>query len=438
MAHFTALAAARHAVLRARGWDVEARRAGRRARRSRVVAGANRHVHASTARCGCSASAGARSRSVAADDQRRMEADALARALAGVDGPTIVCAQAGEVNTAPSTRSPRRSTVAAAPRRLGARRRRVRAVGRGQPRAAAPRPPGVERADSWATDAHKWLNVPYDCGVAFCAHPEAHRAAMGVTRRLPHPRRARGERDAIDWTPESSRRARGLPVYAALRSLGRAGVAELVDRCCALAARVRRRAAALDGVEVLNDVVLNQVLFRFADDDDDRPPRLARVQAGGDAWMGGTSWDGRPAIRMSVSNWRTTEADDRPHARGLRRGAARLAGEARGGQLRRELGAAEQRVGGQPPRRRARRDPPGPVAGGHPEPVDAGHLARSAACRRARPAAHRRGRAPPWPARARGRRARRRASAGRPRRLGPARARGRSSRARPSRRRRRG
>ena len=115
-------------------------------------------------------------------------------------------------------------------------------------------------------------------------------------------------RDATDWTPESSRRARGLPVYAALRSLGRAGVAELIDRCCALARRFAAGLSELPGSEVLNDVVLNQVLFRFADDET-TTAALARVQASGDAWMGGTSWDGRPAIRVSVSNWRTTEAD---------------------------------------------------------------------------------------------------------------------------------
>ena len=122
---------------------------------------------------------------------------------------------------------------------------------------------GVKLADSWATDAHKWLNVPYDSGLVFCANPAAHRAAMGARASyLIHG--ADGERDALDYSPEYSRRARGFAVYAAIRALGRAGVAELVERCCALAPRFADRLGADAGVEVLNDVVLNQVLVRFA------------------------------------------------------------------------------------------------------------------------------------------------------------------------------
>ncbi len=166
---------------------------------------------------------------------------------------------------------------------------------------------GVERADSWATDAHKWLNVPYDCGLAFVKDRAPHRAAMAMTAE--YLVAGAGEAwDAMDWTPEFSRRARGLTVYAALRSLGRSGVAELVDRCCRHARRFADELARLPGCEVLNDVVLNQVLFRFADDAT-TDAVLAHVQASGEAWMSGTSWDSRSAIRISVSNWRTSDED---------------------------------------------------------------------------------------------------------------------------------
>jgi glutamate/tyrosine decarboxylase-like PLP-dependent enzyme len=166
---------------------------------------------------------------------------------------------------------------------------------------------GMGDADSWATDGHKWLNVPYDCGLAFCAKPAAHRASMTM-----HASYFEGQgkwlRDAADWTPESSRRARAFTVYAALRSLGRQGVADLVDRCCERATQFAEGIARVAGCTVLNDVVLNQVLFRFEDD----PTTLAAldaVQRSGEAWMGGTTWDGRAAIRVSVSSWRTTETD---------------------------------------------------------------------------------------------------------------------------------
>jgi glutamate/tyrosine decarboxylase-like PLP-dependent enzyme len=166
---------------------------------------------------------------------------------------------------------------------------------------------GAERADSWATDCHKWLNVPYDSGLAFCAHPDAHRAAMRVTAAYLVQADDGSHRDDVDWTPEFSRRARGFAVYAAIRELGREGVAALVERCCAHA---RRFAAALDagGADVLNDVVLNQVLVRFGDGERTREV-IARVQQDGTCWLGGTEWDVEHAMRVSVSNWRTTEED---------------------------------------------------------------------------------------------------------------------------------
>ena len=167
---------------------------------------------------------------------------------------------------------------------------------------------GIERADSWTTDAHKWLNVPYDSGIVACAHPDSHRAAMGVTASYLIQDDTRELRDQVDWVPEFSRRARGFAVYAALRSLGRSGVAELVDRCCAQAQRFADGIVDLPGVELLNDVVLNQVLFRF-EDDDRTDAVLEAVQRDGRAWMSGTVWDGRRAIRISVSNWQTGDAE---------------------------------------------------------------------------------------------------------------------------------
>jgi glutamate/tyrosine decarboxylase-like PLP-dependent enzyme len=168
---------------------------------------------------------------------------------------------------------------------------------------------GLERADSWTTDAHKWLNVPYDSGLVLCAHPESHRAAMTVhAEYLVQDEGAHRTRDELDWVPEFSRRARAFPVYAALRSLGRRGLVELVERCCRQASRFAELIAAEPGVELLHDVVLNQVLFRF-EDDARTDEVLARVQESGRIWLSGTSWDGRRAIRVSVSNWQTGDEE---------------------------------------------------------------------------------------------------------------------------------
>jgi glutamate/tyrosine decarboxylase-like PLP-dependent enzyme len=168
---------------------------------------------------------------------------------------------------------------------------------------------GIERADSWTTDAHKWLNVPYDSGIVLCAHPESHRRAMTVQAEyLIQDAGERLVRDQVDWVPEFSRRARGFAVYAALRSLGRSGLVELVERCCAQARRFADQIGELPGVEVINDVVLNQVLFRL-EDDERTDAALARVQASGEVWLSGTTWDGRKAIRVSVSNWQTGDEE---------------------------------------------------------------------------------------------------------------------------------
>ena len=277
MAHATALVAARHHVLAAVGYDVE-RDGLAGSPPIRVVAGAKRHGTLDRALRFVGLGTGC-IREVAADDQGRMLVDALRAALAEGDGPTIVCAQLGEVNTGACDDL---EAIADAAEEAGAWLHVDGAFGLWA--AAAPSlrhlTAGSERADSWATDAHKWLNVPYDVGVAFCAHPDSHRAALGIrSAYLLHAEDA--ARDPLDWTPEHSRRARGFSTYAAIRSLGRRGVAELVERTCARARELAEALAALPGCEVLNDVVLNQVLFRF-EDDEATDAFVAAVQAGGE------------------------------------------------------------------------------------------------------------------------------------------------------------
>ncbi len=171
---------------------------------------------------------------------------------------------------------------------------------------------GIDRADSCATDAHKWLNVPYDSGLVFVAHPAAHRAAMSLSAAY-LVRSPDEPREPMDWVPESSRRARGFAVYAALRSLGRSGVADLVDRCCRLARRFADRLRQEPTLRVLNEVVLNQVLVRVVpptgDADAATREALRLVQDEGVCWLGGSRWHGMDAMRISVSNWSTTEDD---------------------------------------------------------------------------------------------------------------------------------
>ncbi|HSC92363.1 MAG TPA: aminotransferase class V-fold PLP-dependent enzyme [Gaiellaceae bacterium] len=306
MAHATALLAARHEVLARAGWDVEVEglHGGPRVR---VLVGAERHVTVDRALrfLGVGAS---QLEVVEADAQGRMRAEPLREALAGTDGPTIVCAQAGNVNTGSFDPI---DELADAAQETGAWLHVDGAFGMWAH--ASPRlrhlVAGVGRADSWACDAHKWLNVPYDSGLAFCAHPEAHRAALAVHAAYLVQSEPGAERDEMDWTPEFSRRARGFAVYAALRQLGRSGVADLVDRCCAHARRFAELLDGHDGARVLNDVVLNQVLVRFADDDEITRDVVARVQRDGTCWLSGTTWHGVTAMRISVSNWRTTAAD---------------------------------------------------------------------------------------------------------------------------------
>jgi len=167
---------------------------------------------------------------------------------------------------------------------------------------------GIERADSWGTDGHKWLNVPYDSGFAFCAHPDAHRAALSYTAAYLVGQHGEALRGPGDYVLESSRRARGFTAWAALRELGRSGVVEIVDRCCSLARQFADQLRAVPGVAVVNDVVLNQVLVDFGDDASTERV-IDGVQRSGECWMGGTTWRGRRLMRISVSSWRTTAAD---------------------------------------------------------------------------------------------------------------------------------
>jgi glutamate/tyrosine decarboxylase-like PLP-dependent enzyme len=255
-----------------------------------------------------------------------MRADELRATLAQLTGPTIVCAQSGNVNS--GAFDPLRP-IGEAVRGRGAWLHVDGAFGLWA--AASERyrhfVDGIELAHSWATDAHKTLNVPYDCGIAFTADPDAHRSAMNVTAAY----LVRGADKAYtpyDWVPESSRSARGLHVYAALQALGRSGVAEQVERYCALADRMADRLAAADGVEILNDVVFTQVLARFAGPGEDaaaadRRTRAvaAAVQEDGTCWLG-TTWHGVVAIRISISNWSTTEEDIDRSAEAILRCAA--------------------------------------------------------------------------------------------------------------------
>ncbi len=313
MANFTGIAAGRHAVLARAGYDVE-EDGLQGAPPVHVVVGAEAHVTILTSLRLLGLGSG-RAVRVAADGQGRMQVDDLRRTLASLDGPTIVCAQAGNVNTGAFDPVGEISDIA---HERGAWVHVDGAFGLWA--AIAPAQAylfrGVERADSWATDGHKWLNVPYDSGIAIVRDRVAHKAAM--TGRAAYLVQSDGaERDPQDWTPEFSRRARGFPVYAALRSLGREGLTALVERCCRLATHMadRLRAGASGaGVEVriLNEVVLNQVLVRFEPKGGDGAFTRAvvgRVQREGTCWMAGTRWHELDAMRISISNWSTTEED---------------------------------------------------------------------------------------------------------------------------------
>ncbi len=305
MASFTCLAAARHCVLRRVGWDVEADGLCG-APRINVVTSTESHITIDVALRYLGLGTRAIHR-VETDAQGRMRPDRLRQVLATLDGPTIICAQSGNVNTGAFDALREIGEIANA---QGAWLHVDGAFGlwARASRAHSPLAEGVELADSWATDAHKWLNVPYDCGVAIVRHAADYRAAM--TSAAAYLIQTGGvERDAVDWVPEFSRRARGVPVYATLRTLGRDGVEDLVDRCCACARKIAEHLAAQAGVEILNDVVLNQVLVRFNNNDVLTRAVVTGVQDDGTCWLSGTTWNGTAAMRISVSNWATSKED---------------------------------------------------------------------------------------------------------------------------------
>jgi glutamate/tyrosine decarboxylase-like PLP-dependent enzyme len=314
-ANTVGLAAARHHVLSQLGWDVETDGLGG-APRLPVLASAERHatIDRSLRLLGFGTAALTQ---VPADGNGAIDIGALAQALP--DGPAIVCLQAGNVNTGAC------DNLRAACDLVHERGGWVHVDGAfGLWAAASPAlrhlVDGIELADSWACDGHKWLNVPYDSGFAFCSRPEVHAAAVSYTAAYLVGTGA--EAAAADYTLESSRRARGFATWAALRELGSDGVAELVDRCCRLARRFADRLREA-GVEVVNDVVLNQVLVSFGDDN--RTEKVIdAIQRDGTCWMGATTWHGRRLMRISVSSAATTESDVDASVAAIRRLSAAL------------------------------------------------------------------------------------------------------------------
>jgi len=300
MANFTGLAAGRNAVLARAGWDVE-ERGLQGAPSLRVLVGEERHdtVDLALRYLGLGAP-----ETVPADDQGRIVVDALVNALAGSDQPTIVALQAGNVHSGAFD-----DFAAAIPaaKRHGAWVHVDGAFGLWAAAAPSTRhlTVGIEQADSWATDAHKTLNVPYDSGLAIVADPVVHRAALGV--HAPYLLHSLGAPDPLELGPEFSQRGRAFPLWATLRTLGRSGVADLVDG-------LHRNAVALaDGVgrlggEVLNEVVFTQVCTSWGDDEATREVER-RLVDDGDTWMTGSTWHGRRVLRIAVSNWATTSED---------------------------------------------------------------------------------------------------------------------------------
>jgi glutamate/tyrosine decarboxylase-like PLP-dependent enzyme len=308
MANFTALVTARHHVLRAAGWDVE-RDGLFGAPRIEVIVSAESHYTIFTAlrMLGLGAE---RVRRIETDTQGRMRADRLEAVLAGAVGPCIICAQAGNVNTGAFDPI---EAIAPLAKRRGAWLHVDGAFGlwAAVSPSLAPLVRGIDQADSIATDGHKWLNVPYDSGIALTAH---------------YIQETESERDPHEFVPEESRRGRAIPIYAALRALGRSGLREMVERCCGHARRMAEQLSRNPSVRVLNDVVLNQVLVQCTPPSGDETQRdaftqtvIARVQEEGTCWLGGTTWQDQFAIRISFSNWSTTDDDvDRSAAAILR------------------------------------------------------------------------------------------------------------------------
>lgn len=317
MANFTCLSAARLAVLARAGWDVNSDGLVG-APKVHALVGAERHetVDLALRHLGLG-----QPTAVAVDDQGRIRLDALTAALDQVPAgaPVVICLQAGNIHSGAC--DPFTEAIALA-RQRGAWVHVDGAFGLWA--AASPRlrslVEGLAGADSWATDAHKTLNVPYDCGVAIVADPKALRAAFGIHTDYLITYES-GPGDPYEKVPEFSRRARGVPVWAVLRSLGREGVTALIERLVAMAQAIATGVAQIDGAEVLNDVVYTQVCVSFGDDERTRAV-AARLIAEGIVWMSGSRWRGREVLRVSVSNWLTGEEDVRRSVEALRRAAA--------------------------------------------------------------------------------------------------------------------
>ena len=317
MSNFTGLAAARQEVLRRADWDVKLDGL-QGAPRVRVVIGEEAHPTLTLALSYLGLGSATAER-VAVDGQGRMRADALEAVLAaGGDGPTVVCAQAGNVNTGAFDPLPE---VAAIAHRHGAWVHVDGAFGMwaSASRELAHLVQGIDLCDSWATDAHKYLNVPYDCGIVAVADPAPLETAMTWDAAY-IPRDDAG--DPYAHVPEASRRARAFPVWAAIRELGREGIAEMVEGCVRQAREMAGLLAAESGVRVINEVVLNQALVRFDADTPEAGDELtrrviARVQQDGVAWFGGTVWQGVAAMRISVSNHSTSDDDVRRSAQAV-------------------------------------------------------------------------------------------------------------------------
>jgi len=297
MANFTCLASARHEVLRRAGWDVE-RRGLFEAPEITVIVGAE--VHASVLKVLAMLGLGRdRVTRVPGDEQGRMRADLIP----DISGPTIICLQAGNVNSGAFDPAddiiPYARANGAWAHVDGAFGLWARASGE-----LAPVAKGFDAADSWATDAHKWLNVPYDCGVAFVRAPDSMRGAMSIGGSY---LLLGDHREAIDVTPDSSRRARAIDVWAALQSLGRSGLAELIE-CNVRQAKWLATQLDKAGIEVLNNVVLNQVVVSFGDDER-TVDAITALQKSGECWCGGTVWRERRAMRISISSWATSQGD---------------------------------------------------------------------------------------------------------------------------------
>ncbi len=309
MAHTTAFAAARHKLLRDRGWNVEQTGLAS-APQVRVLTTENRHesIIRAVRLLGIGANA---IRYVPTDNLGRMDAAALEQVMrTSADAPAIVSLQAGDLNTGVFDNFTEACRIA---RAHGAWVHVDGAFGLWVATSEQYRHllAGASQADSWATDGHKWLNLPFDCGLVFVADPLPHRAAFAQDTSYSVP--AEAVRNQKDWNPEWSRRGRGFAAYAAMRALGRSGIAAIVDRCCAHAARLTEGIGGLEGAEIVARPIINQGLVRFLSPDGNHDHRtdavISRIQAAGVAWFGGATWRGIRVMRISVCNWMTTETD---------------------------------------------------------------------------------------------------------------------------------